>query len=147
MVNVPPPPITPTAPPPYWPPPTPGPSYSPPPAPGPPGNHNTVYIAVFVSLGGAFFLAFLAAGLFCLAKQRKKKVIIPPPIEESACVAVEEQRHVHETITTGPCGEQTVTLTVDDDVRVHEIAEVGVAAIASPHASHGHAEGHHLKTG
>lgn len=29
------------------------------------------------SLGGVFFLAFLAVGLFCLAKKKKKPVMIP----------------------------------------------------------------------
>ncbi|XVF64851.1 hypothetical protein PTKIN_Ptkin09bG0199600 [Pterospermum kingtungense] len=126
------PPITqpPTAPPPYWPSPPPitpvpqGPQ--PPPSPGPPDH--VVIIAVFVSLGGVFFLAFLAVGLLCLAKKKKK--MIPPPAAAAACV--EEHQHIQETITTGPCGEQTVTVTIDDDVRIHEAAEVG-AAVDSCH--------------
>ncbi|KAL4272310.1 hypothetical protein GQ457_13G009710 [Hibiscus cannabinus] len=129
----------PTTPPPPPPPPVAYPPWAPAPVPTtppvPPGPDHTVIIAVFVSLGGAFFLAFLAVGLFCLAKRKKNVIIIPPPVEETACV--EEHRHIQETITTSPCGEETVTVTVDDDVRIHE----AVGSYVEP-PSDGH-----LKTG
>lgn len=35
-----------------------------------------------------------------------------------APVCIEEEERVHETIATGPYGEQTVT--IEDDVRIHE---------------------------
>ncbi|XP_022765933.1 proline-rich receptor-like protein kinase PERK2 [Durio zibethinus] len=127
----------------YWP--TPPPISPGPQSPPGPSDH-TVIIAVFVSLGGAFFLAFLAVGLFCLAKKKKKKVVIPPPA--AAAVCVEEHEHIQETITTGPCGEQTLTITVVDDVRIHEAAAVGSHAEPPDYdrPSSSHAEGH-LKTG
>ena len=140
----PPPPTDPTA---YWTPPTtPAPSptptpysivpsspiYVPPPPPPPPpnafppslsppsGGHKTAFIAVGVSLGGAFLLAFLLVGLFCLAKKKKQRpVMVPAP------VCIEEEERVHETIATGPYGEQTVT--IEDDVRIHEA--VGTSSI------------------
>lgn len=59
---------------------------------------------MFLSLGGVFFLAFLALGLFCLAKKKKKPVLMVPPE-----VCVEEHQHLREIITTDPCGDQTVT--------------------------------------
>ncbi|XWS23939.1 hypothetical protein CRYUN_Cryun28dG0058700 [Craigia yunnanensis] len=63
---------------------------------------------------------------------------------------LEEHQHIQETITTGPCGEQTVTVTIDDDVRIHEVAEVGAAVPVGSHIEHlkngSHAEGH-LKNG
>ncbi|KAJ9166521.1 hypothetical protein P3X46_021261 [Hevea brasiliensis] len=169
----PPPPITPPPPPPPPPPPTPITPRPPPPPPPPPlcecvcppynwppqhwappphysmapspqqrnnNDNHTTYIAVFVSLGGVFFLAFMALGLFCLARRRKKAVMIPA--EAEACV--EEHEHIQETITTGPCGEQTVTVTIDDDRRIHEIAE----ARAVEGGSSSHAQGyHHHKNG
>ncbi|XP_039000469.1 glyceraldehyde-3-phosphate dehydrogenase, testis-specific-like [Hibiscus syriacus] len=113
----------------------------PPPLPPSPSPDHTVILAVSVSLGGAFFIAFLAVGLFCLAKRRKKVVIIPPPVEATACV--EEHQHIEETITTSPCGDQTVTVTVDDDVRVHEAV---VEPLDYDRPSYSHADGH-LKTG
>lgn len=39
-----------------------------------------------------------------------------------AAACVEEHEEVRETITTGPYGEQTVTLSVEDDIQVHEVA-------------------------
>lgn len=75
-----------------------------------------------VSLGGVFVLAFLAVGLFWFIKKKKKPVILVP-----AAACVEEHEHIRETITTDPCGEQTVTITIDDDVQVHEV--VGASAV------------------
>ncbi|XP_010558888.1 PREDICTED: glyceraldehyde-3-phosphate dehydrogenase, testis-specific-like [Tarenaya hassleriana] len=107
----PPPPILPPPPPPPLPPP-------------PPPSGHTVYIAVFVSLGGLFFLAFLAAGLLFVAYKKRKERHDPGSDHVSeTCIEEEEHRHVEEVITTGPCGEQTVTVTVDEDVRIHEIVE------------------------
>nr|POE70160.1 hypothetical protein CFP56_43161 [Quercus suber] len=97
----------------YVPPPPPPPNAFPPSLSPPSGGHNTAFIAVGVSLGGAFFLAFLLVGLFCLAKKKKQRpVMVPAP------VCIEEEERVHETIATGPYGEQTVT--IEDDVRIHE---------------------------
>ncbi|KAE8056993.1 hypothetical protein FH972_013718 [Carpinus fangiana] len=39
---------------------------------------------------------------------------------------VEERQHIRETITTNPCGEQIVTVTIDDDVQVHEVVGTNV---------------------
>lgn len=38
----------------------------------------------------------------------------------AAAPCVEEHEEVHESIATGPYGEQTVTLSVEDDIQVHE---------------------------
>lgn len=46
-------------------------------------------------------------------------------IPAAAETCVEEHEHIQESITTGPCGEQTVTVTIDDDRQIHEIAEAG----------------------
>lgn len=43
-----------------------------------------------------------------------------------AAACVEERQHICETITTDPCGEQTVTVTIDDDVRVHGVVGTNV---------------------
>ncbi|XP_050254933.1 protein TRACHEARY ELEMENT DIFFERENTIATION-RELATED 7-like [Quercus robur] len=110
-------------------------------------HHNyTTAIAVGVSLGGAFFLAFLALGLFCLAKKKKKPVTIPVAAAAAACV--EEHEHIQETITTNPCGEQTVTVTIDDDVQVHEIASASTLAPPCEPGETGpstHSQGHQHK--
>jgi hypothetical protein len=50
-------------------------------------------------------------------------VLIPAP------VCVEEHEEARETITTGPYGEQTVTLSVEDDVHVHEAVGTSSSAI------------------
>ncbi|GKV09427.1 hypothetical protein SLEP1_g20932 [Rubroshorea leprosula] len=89
----------------------------------PPGTNHTTVIAVCVSLGGAFFLAFLLVGLICMAKKKKKPVMVP-----AAAACIEEHEVIQETITTGPCGEQTVTVTVEDDVVIHE--EMGAVPVS-----------------
>ncbi|GMY07015.1 leucine-rich repeat extensin-like protein 3 [Fagus crenata] len=38
----------------------------------PPGGHRTTFLIVGVSIGGAFFLAVLLLGLFCLSKKKKR---------------------------------------------------------------------------
>ncbi|KAL4595337.1 hypothetical protein ACB092_12G084800 [Castanea dentata] len=116
----PPPPQSPSAPPqPIYVPPPPPPNAFPPSLLPPSGGHkthNTTSIAVGVSIGGALFLAFLLVGLFCLAKKKKQRpVMVPAP------VCIEEEERVHETIATGPYGEQTVT--IEDDVRIHEAVD------------------------
>lgn len=75
-------------------------------------------IAVCASLGGVFILAFLALGLFCLAKKKKKPVMVPEAAA-AACVDVEEHEVVHEVITTGPCGEQSATVDIEEDMEIH----------------------------
>ncbi|KAJ9166522.1 hypothetical protein P3X46_021262 [Hevea brasiliensis] len=82
----------------------------------PGGNNHTTIIAVCVSLGGAFFLAFLLVGLICLAKKKKKPVMVP-----AAPVSIEEHEVIQETITTRPCGEEIVTVSIEDDVKIHEV--------------------------
>lgn len=90
-------------------------------------------IAVCASLGGVFILAFLALGLFCLAKKKKKPVMVPA----APCVDVEEHAVVHEVITTGPCGEQSATVDIEEDVEIHVAggavtgSGVGVAAVGA----------------
>lgn len=143
------PPIAPT---PYWlPPPQPPPPITPGPQPPPGPPDHTVIIAVFVSLGGVFFLAFLAVGLFCLAK---KKPIPPPSPDKSVHLApnigcIDEHKTIRQIINPGPCGEKDVTVTIDDTVRIHEAAEV-CAAVEPPDCddrpSTFHAQGH-LKCG
>ncbi|KAK9270600.1 hypothetical protein L1049_026182 [Liquidambar formosana] len=102
----------------------------------PPGGHHTTIIAVCVSLGGVFFLAFLALGLFCLAKKKKKPIMVP------AAVCIEEHEQIRETITTGPCGEQTMVVSIEDDVQIHEVlggttvaAGSHIGAVSSPPCS------------
>jgi hypothetical protein len=76
---------------------------------------------VCVSLGGVFLLAFLAIGLFWFIKKKKKPVLMV-----STATCVEERQHIRETITTDQCGEQTMTVTIDDDVQVHEVVGMNV---------------------
>jgi hypothetical protein len=42
----------------------------------------------------------------------------------AACV--KEHEHIRKMITTDSCGEQTVTVTIDDDVQVHEVVGASV---------------------
>jgi hypothetical protein len=74
---------------------------------------------VCVSLGGVFFLAFLLIGLICLAKKKKKPVMVPV-----APVCIEEHEVIQETITTGQCEEETATVSMEDDVRIHGVLGV-----------------------
>ncbi|XP_057972968.1 protein TRACHEARY ELEMENT DIFFERENTIATION-RELATED 7A-like [Malania oleifera] len=100
----------------------------PPPPPYSPDNQPTVIIVVVLSLlGGLFFLAFLSVLLccFCFIKKRreKKKKIV----QENDTVDAEKHRKVTETIVKGPHGEETVVLTVEDDVQIEEeIRKTGV---------------------
>jgi hypothetical protein len=45
-------------------------------------------------------------------------------VPTTACV--EEHQHIRKAITTNPCGEQIVTVTIDDDVQVHEVVGMKV---------------------
>lgn len=53
---------------------------------------------VCASLGGVFFLAFLAVFLFCLAKKKKKPVMVPAA---APCVEEEEVGYAVEAVSTG----------------------------------------------
>ncbi|XP_042024746.1 protein TRACHEARY ELEMENT DIFFERENTIATION-RELATED 7A-like [Salvia splendens] len=86
-----------------------------PPLPPPPPDHSTVVIVVFLSIGGVFFLAFVAAALFCFIKKRKKTIV-----QETDNVKIEEHVRVHEDIVPGPHGTQAVVLTIDEDLHVEE---------------------------
>lgn len=59
-------------------------------------------------------MAFLAICLVCAAKRKKRPLMVP------AAVCVEEHEVVQETVVAGSCGEQTVT--IEDDVSIHEVA-------------------------
>ena len=67
-----------------------------------------------VSLGGVFFLAFLLVVLICLAKKKKKRVMVP-----AAPVCIDELEVIQETITAGQSGEENVTVSLEEDVRIH----------------------------
>ncbi|KAI0529409.1 hypothetical protein KFK09_001958 [Dendrobium nobile] len=126
-LNPPPPPLTPKlAPPP--PPLSPQPTPPPPPQPAPPSPPQTVIIIVFVSLGGLFFLAFLAAALFCFMKKKKKKMV-----DEKEAVDVDDHIHVHETIVQGPHGEQLINLSVEEDIRAQEVIKKDELIVAGSH--------------
>ncbi|EEF36238.1 protein TRACHEARY ELEMENT DIFFERENTIATION-RELATED 6 [Ricinus communis] len=86
-----------------------------PPAPSPSNNSTTVVLVVFVSLGGVFFLAFLAFALCCFIKKRKKRV------QETDVIQVDEHLKVKEAIVEGPNGPQSVVLQIEDDVHVNEV--------------------------
>ncbi|KAI6689019.1 hypothetical protein NL676_025847 [Syzygium grande] len=92
------------------------------------GGHHTAVIAACASLGGLFMLALLGIGLFCLAKRRKRPVMVPGL---APCVDREEREVVREAITTGPYGEQAVTVDIEDDTIIHSGAVGGDAAGAS----------------
>lgn len=62
-------------------------------------------------------LAFLAICLVCLAKRKKRPVMVPA----AAAACIEEQEEIHEVVTTGPCGEETVAIDIEDDVQIHEV--------------------------
>ncbi|RWW03032.1 hypothetical protein GW17_00033847 [Ensete ventricosum] len=120
-LSPPPPPRTPVHPPPAPVAPLPpAPPHVPPPSPPPPSPHHTVIIVVFVSLGGLFFLAFLAAALCCCLKKKKKKMAAKAEV-----VDVEDHVHIHETVVPGPHGEQLVALSIDEDIKVHEVIKKG----------------------
>ncbi|XP_042021086.1 protein TRACHEARY ELEMENT DIFFERENTIATION-RELATED 7A-like [Salvia splendens] len=80
-----------------------------------PPDNSTVVIVVFLSIGGVFFLAFVAAVLFCFIKKRQKKIV-----RETHNVKIEEHVRVHEDIVPGPHGTPTVVLTIDEDLHVEE---------------------------
>lgn len=64
-----------------------------------------------MSFGGLFFLAFLAAALFCFMKKKKKTV------QETKVIDVDDHLTVHEAIMPG---QQAVILSVEEDLRIHE---------------------------
>lgn len=70
---------------------------------------------MFISFGGLFFLAFLAACVFCFIKRKKKT------IQETDLIHVDEHREVKEAIIPGPHGSQAVILSIADDVRIDEV--------------------------
>ncbi|XP_015934403.1 protein TRACHEARY ELEMENT DIFFERENTIATION-RELATED 7A-like [Arachis duranensis] len=90
------------------------PPYPVPTPPSPDNHHPTIIVIVFVSFGGLLFLSVLAFALFCLIKKMKKKK------QETDIIHFDEHRHVTEAIVPGPCGEQVVVLSVDDDVHIDE---------------------------
>ncbi|XP_051125155.1 protein TRACHEARY ELEMENT DIFFERENTIATION-RELATED 7A-like [Andrographis paniculata] len=119
-----PPPPPPQHPPPPLPPPRP-PHIAPAPPPIPvPGNHSTVIIYIFVLIGGVFFLASLAAALFCWIRKRNKRTV-----EEVDRVQMEEHVKVHEDIVEGPHGSKKIMLTIDDDVCIEEEIKKNVVPI------------------
>ncbi|KAJ8446020.1 hypothetical protein Cgig2_012364 [Carnegiea gigantea] len=84
-----------------------------PPTPSPsPGHHTTIIVVVFVSLGGLFFLAFLAA---CFIKKRKRKMI-----QETDDFEIDDRVRVHETFVPGPHGEQAMLVTIEEDIHAYE---------------------------
>ncbi|KAJ8504074.1 hypothetical protein OPV22_004960 [Ensete ventricosum] len=121
------PPPAPVRPPPLVPPPP----HITPPSPPPPSPNHTVIIVVFASLGGLLLLAFLAAALFCCIKKRKKKMTA-----KSEAVDVADRVHVHGTVVPGPHGQQLATLSIDEDIKVHEVfkkgAVTGEASLGEP---------------
>ncbi|PON76317.1 PC-Esterase [Parasponia andersonii] len=94
--------------------PPPRPPVHPPPPPSP-DNHPTVIVIVFISVGGVFFLAFLAAALFCFLKKRKKKTV-----QENEIVHFKEHKKVTEATVEGRHGPEAVVLSVEDDVHIEE---------------------------
>ncbi|KAK8548977.1 hypothetical protein V6N12_061878 [Hibiscus sabdariffa] len=78
-------------------------------------NHIYNITIVFVSCGGVFFLAFLAAALFCFLKKKKKTV------QEARVVHVDEHMKIKEAIVQGPDGPRTVLLEVEDDIHIDEV--------------------------
>ncbi|KAM0947275.1 hypothetical protein DsansV1_C08g0084431 [Dioscorea sansibarensis] len=90
-----------------------------------------VIIIVFVSLGGLFLLAFLAA--CCFIKKKNKST------HKTEVINVEDHVHVHEAIVPGPHGQQVVILDVDEDIKVQKdinksevVGEASRAANAAP---------------
>ncbi|KAK1310791.1 hypothetical protein QJS10_CPA08g01294 [Acorus calamus] len=77
-------------------------------------------IRVSVCIGGVFFLAFLAAILFCFAKKKKKKVVVVEAEAEHEVVEVQDHVRIQEAIVPGPCGKEVVVLNIDEDIRVVE---------------------------
>ncbi|KAM7256924.1 hypothetical protein ACFE04_012665 [Oxalis oulophora] len=122
--------ISPPSPPPHLVPPPPPHHISPPPPhhipppspphlvpPPPPGNHHhpTVIVVVFVSLGGLFFLAFIAAAMFCFVKRKRKTV------QKAEIISLEDHTEVKEEIMTGPHGEQMKVITMEEDLHFDEV--------------------------
>ncbi|XP_062099757.1 protein TRACHEARY ELEMENT DIFFERENTIATION-RELATED 7A-like [Humulus lupulus] len=82
-----------------------------PPQPPSPDNHPTVIVIVFISVGGVFFLAFLAAALFCFLKKRKNK-----KVQKDEMIHFDEHKKVTEAIVECRHGPEAVVLSVEDDV-------------------------------
>ncbi|GMY07019.1 leucine-rich repeat extensin-like protein 3 [Fagus crenata] len=63
------------------------------------GGHRTTFLVVGVSIGGAFFLAVLLLGLFCLLKKKKRPMTVSKPVDDSSYhVEIEEP---HGTVMSG----------------------------------------------
>ncbi|KAK4484604.1 hypothetical protein RD792_007191 [Penstemon davidsonii] len=100
-----------------------------PPPPSPPGHHPTVIIFVFVSIGGLFFLAFLAAAFLCYIKKRKKRIV-----QETDKIKIDDHVKVQEAIVPGPHGSKMVVLTIDEDVHIEEEIKKNEVVGQSSHA-------------
>lgn len=107
------------------------------PPPPPPGHHSTIIVVIFVSLGGLFFLAFLAIALCYLIKKRKKRAI-----QETDVVRIDEHVRVQEAIIQGPHGAQAVILSIEEDVHVEEdikrnkMVRKGISHVIGPTKDH-----------
>jgi len=69
---------------------------------------------VVISLGSLFFLAFLAAALFCYLKKRRKSST------KAEIIEFDEHLKVQETIVQGPHGEQTRVVMLEEDIHLVE---------------------------
>ncbi|ESQ29835.1 hypothetical protein EUTSA_v10012251mg [Eutrema salsugineum] len=100
----------------FPPPPYPLPHHPPPPPhvlpPPPPGHHSTVIIVIVISLGSLFFLAFLAAALFCYLKKRRVSSL------KTEITMFDEHVKVQQVIVPGPHGEPTRVVMLEEDIHL-----------------------------
>lgn len=100
---------------------------------------------VVVSLGSLFFLAFLAAALFCYVKKRRRSS------EKTEITKFDEHLKVEEVIVPGPHGEPTRVVMIEEDIHLEEDIQKAEMFSRAPHLSStgGHAidisePNHHL---
>ncbi|KAK2972418.1 hypothetical protein RJ640_026990 [Escallonia rubra] len=85
-------------------------------APPAPDSDSTVIIAVFVSFGSLFFLAFLLVAVCYFMKWRKKK-----NTQETDIIRREEHLNVKGAFAPGPHGAQAVAISIEDDIHTDEV--------------------------
>lgn len=100
---------------------------------------------VVVSLGGLFFLAFLAAALFCCVKKRRRTS------QKTEITKFDEHLKVEEVIVPGPHGEPTRVVMIEEDIHLEEDIHKTEKFSRAPHlhSTGGHAidisePNHHL---
>ncbi|PNX75232.1 proline-rich receptor-like protein kinase PERK10-like protein [Trifolium pratense] len=78
-------------------------------------NPPIVIVVVVVCSGGLVLLSLITFVLFCFFQKRKEK-----KTQETDVIHIDEHKKGNETIVSGPFGQQSVAISVEDDVHVDE---------------------------